>query len=269
MDAVIDKDRAIRGLVEAAVQSYATGFEARHVAQKDDPDGVINMKVHNVFIAALGPDIQYYSALVRSLDSSLGDMLEGLAISIAKLSYSVSREVVGYLSGRQTQKIARLLEEYKRRVKRPEISDYALLIDKTGDSDRKVRHDSDYYLKDDETGRHYLIELKIGGDLDNKKARAEKEALLEQYAILCNSLGAPEKVSIRFATAYNRFGEGKPWEQGRVKQYFAPEELLIGRDFWDFVCKSQTGYETVLDEYRAHAHLIIQALNNVKVAYLS
>jgi hypothetical protein len=123
MDAVIDKDRAIRGLVEAAVQSYATGFEARHVAQKDDPDGVINMKVHNVFIAALGPDIQYYSALVRSLDSSLGDMLEGLAISIAKLSYSVSREVVGYLSGRQTQKIARLLEEYKRRVKRPEISD--------------------------------------------------------------------------------------------------------------------------------------------------
>jgi hypothetical protein len=27
---------------------------------------------------------------------------------------------------------------------------------------RKVRHDSDYYLKDEETGRHYLTELKIG-----------------------------------------------------------------------------------------------------------
>ena len=269
MDAVVEKERAIRGLVETAVRSYSTGFEARHVAQKDDPDGVINMKVHNPFIAALGPEVQYYSALVRSLDSSLGDMLEGLAISIAQLSYEVSREVVGFLSEKQTGKIARLLEEYKRRVKRPEVSDYALLIDKGRDSVRKVRHDSDYYLKDEETGRHYLIELKIGGDLDNKKARAEKEALLEQYAILVNTLGTPEKVSVRFATAYNRFGEGAPWEQGRVKQYFAPEELLIGKDFWDFVCKSKSGYEIVLDEYKAHARLIIQALDNVKVAYLS
>ena len=66
MNAVVEKEKAIRGLVETAVRSYATGFEARHVAQKDDPDGVINMKVHNPFIAALGPEVQYYSALVRS-----------------------------------------------------------------------------------------------------------------------------------------------------------------------------------------------------------
>jgi hypothetical protein len=50
-------------------------------------------------------------------------------------------------------------------------------------------------LKDEETGRHYLIELKIGGDLDNKKVRAEKEALLEQYAILVNTLGTPERAT--------------------------------------------------------------------------
>ncbi|GAB6046041.1 hypothetical protein JCM11957_16400 [Caminibacter profundus] len=41
------------------------------------------------------------------------------------------------------------------------------------------RHESDYYLFDEEENFHYLIELKIGGDLDNKKARAEKEALFE------------------------------------------------------------------------------------------
>jgi len=269
MDAVVEKDKAIRGLVEAAVRSYATGFEARHVAEKDDPDGVINMKVHNVFIAALGPDIQYYSALVRSLDSSLGDMLEQLAVSIAKLSYTVKGEVVGYLSEKQTHKIARLLEEYKRRVKRPEVRDYSLLIDKQKDSVRQVRHDSDYYLTDEETGRHYLVELKIGGDLDNKKARAEKEALLEQYAILSNSLGSTDKISLRFATAYNRFGEGQPWEQGIVRQYFAPDELLIGKDFWDFVCKSKNGYDIVLDEYKLHAKTIVEALNKVKVAYLN
>jgi hypothetical protein len=81
--------------------------------------------------------VQYYSALVRSLDCSLRDMLEGLAVSIAQLSYRVSRDVVGFLSEKQTGKIARLLEEYKRRVKRPEVSDYALLIDKGSDSVRK------------------------------------------------------------------------------------------------------------------------------------
>jgi hypothetical protein len=269
MSSPVDKEKAIRGIVKTAVQAYASGFEARHLAERSNPNGTINMKVHNPFIAALGPEIQYYSALIRSLDSSLGDMLEGLAISIAELSFTVSRKVEGYLSDAQTTKIARLLEEYKRRVKRPEIGDYALLVDRTKDSVRQVRHDSDYYLKDEATGRHYLIELKIGGDLDNKKARSEKEALLEQYAILCNTLGTAENVSIRFATAYNRFGEGQPWEQGRVRQYFAPEELLIGRDFWNFICKLPNGYEIVLDEYAAHAGVIIHALDNVKSAYLS
>jgi hypothetical protein len=58
--------------------------------------------------------------------------------------------------------------------------------------------------------RRETAALKIGGDLDNKKARSEKQALLEQYAILCNTLGSADKVSIPFATAYNRFGEGAP-----------------------------------------------------------
>ncbi len=69
-----------RSLVQTAVQSYSTGFKARHIQELNDPNGTINMKVHNVFIAVLGPEVQYYSALVRSFDSSLGDMLEGLSI---------------------------------------------------------------------------------------------------------------------------------------------------------------------------------------------
>jgi len=53
-----------------------------------------------------------------------------------------------------------------------------------------------------------------------------------------------------FATAYNRFGEGKPWKQERVRQFFSDDELLIGKDFWDFVCKSDEGYKIVLDAYK-------------------
>ena len=49
----------------------------------------------------------------------------------------------------------------------------------TATTDEEKRHESDYYLTDRNNGNRYLIELKIGGDLDNKKARSEKEAILE------------------------------------------------------------------------------------------
>lgn len=266
----LDKKEAIKSLVATAVESYATGFQARHEGEVENPEGTLNMKIHNVFIAVLGPDIQYYSALVRSLDSSLGNMLEKLAIGIAKFSYEVKREVKGPLGPEQTSKIADLLEKYKRReLTPPSIDDYRSLRIKPTDGKLSVkRHDSDYYLIDKETGENFLVELKIGGDLDNKKARSEKEALLEQFAILSNTLPTGQKINIRFATAYNRYGEDKPWKQERVRQFFADEELLIGRDFWNFVCKTDDGYQIVLDAYKENAHLITEALDSIKSTYL-
>ncbi|MCI6308617.1 MAG: TdeIII family type II restriction endonuclease [Prevotella sp.] len=268
MAEIIDKERAIRSIVNSAVISYANGFSTRHLADVDNENGVINMKIHNVFIAALGKEIQYYSALARSLDSSLGNMLEGMAISIAKLNYEVSQHVEGTLYKEQTDYIAELLEQYKRSANRriPKLTDYQGISRMTGTAETK-RHESDYYLLDEESGMHYLIELKIGGDLDNKKARSEKEALLEQYCILTNRLGE-ERVKILFATAYNRYGEGRPWTQGRVRQFFCEEELCISRDFWNLICKSEKGYDIVIDEYKKNAHFINEALDEIKDAYL-
>lgn len=268
----VNKETAIRALVGSSVESYASGFSDRHLSEVDDEEGTINMKIHNVFIAALGADIQYYSALARSLDSSLGNMLEKMAINIAKLNFTVSQHVEGPIYQAQTDFIAELLESYKNtrgdNHKKPTINDYSGIskLDKT--SVHSKRHESDYYLRDNETGMHYLIELKIGGDLDNKKARSEKEALLEQYCILANTLGSEDKIKICFATAYNRYGEGRPWTQGRVRQFFADEELLISSKFWNLVCKTERGYEIVLDEYRKKAPLIVDALARIKKAYL-
>ena len=269
----IDNERAIRAVVRSYVEAYATGFSDRHLCEVDDPDGTINMKINNVFIAALGADIQYYSALARSLDSSLGNMLEKMAIQIATLHFDVSQHVEGIIYQEQTDYIAELLEAYKNTKgvnhRLPKVDDYkGIMLKKSPSSFHSKRHESDYYLKDPQTGMHYLIELKIGGDLDNKKARSEKEALLEQYCILANSLGSEENIKICFATAYNRYGEGKPWKQGRVLQFFAEEELLISSNFWNLVCKSEKGYDIVIDEYKKNAHLIIEALAKIKNAYL-
>lgn len=262
------KEEAIRAIVRSAVKCYAAGFSHRHLKEVDDDNGVINMKINNVFIAALGSEIQYYSALARSLDSSLGKMLEKMAITIAELNYTVSQHVEGILYKEQTDFIAELLEQYKRGADRrkPLVSDYQGITKFKGTA-RTKRHESDYYLFDKDTATSYLIELKIGGDLDNKKARSEKEALLEQYSILTNKYGE-DNVKILFATAYNRFGEGKEWKQGRVRQFFADEELCISCDFWNLVCKSEYGYDIVIDEYKKNAHYINEALDEIKDAYL-
>ena len=266
----LEKKEAIRSLVHMAVESYTEGFQARHEGEVDDPDGTINMKIHNVFIAVLGSDIQYYSSLIRSLDSSLGNMLEKLAMNIAGFSYNIKKRVEGPLGVEQTRGIAELLEKYKRReITSPIVEDYQFLRVKPKDNKLKTkRHESDYYLIDKATDDNFLIELKIGGDLDNKKARSEKEALLEQFAILSNTLPQNSNITLRFATAYNRYGEGKKWKQERVKQFFADDELLIGKDFWDFVCKLDDGYDVVLNAYKEKANMITKALDSIKKTYL-
>jgi hypothetical protein len=260
---------AVKIIVATAVQSFASGFKGRHEGEVDDPEGTINMKIHNVFIEALGKEIQYYSSLARSLDSSLGNMLEDLALGVAGLSYEVRRNVEGPLNPKQTTKIAEILEKYKRHEIKPRLEDYQCLRDMNTEGEAPTkRHDSDYYLIDKETNNRYLIELKIGGDLDSKKARSEKEAILEQYAILSNTIPKDTSITIHFATAYNRFGENKPWLQQRVRQFFSDDELLIGREFWNFVCKSEIGYEAVLSAYRENAHLIKSALDEIRTLYL-
>lgn len=52
-------EKAIRAIVKAAIEGYSSGFSDRHLADLNNPEGTINMKIHNVFIAALGADIQY------------------------------------------------------------------------------------------------------------------------------------------------------------------------------------------------------------------
>ena len=269
MGKTISVEKTIRAIVRNSVELYASVFSERHISELRNPEGTINMKIHNIFIKVLGKEIQYYSSLARSLDSSLGNMLETMAINIAKLSYEVYDSVEGEISTQQINAISNILEEYTRHIKKPDIKDYQILRNnvKLKDVFHK-RKASDYYLIDLSKKEHHLIELKIGGDLDNKKSRSEKEAILEQYAILSNSLPKNAKISIHFATAYNRFGEGNEWNQSRVLQFFAKEELLIGKDFWNFICKLNNGYDIVIDEYSKSAHLIVAALNHIKKLYL-
>jgi len=99
-------EKSIRQIVKSSVESFAIGFENRHIAEKDNPNGTINMKIHNPFISILGEEIQYYTALVRSFDSALGNMIEKMAINIAGLFFKVSQRVEGEIYEEQIIKIA-------------------------------------------------------------------------------------------------------------------------------------------------------------------
>lgn len=264
-----EKISAIKAIVDSNIQSFIEGFEWRYAAEVDKPTGVINMKKNNCFIAELGEEFMFYSAFVRSFDSSFGKVLENMGNSIARLTYEVRRNIDSYLLPQQSQHMDYLMIEYEKHTK-PRTSDYnefSCVMPSNIESYRKT-HATDNYFYDSAAGKHYLVELKAGGDLDNKKAKAEKISLLQQYFLLKNSIrGTGETVEILFATAYNKFGEGNEWKQERVQQFFAEDELLIGKDYWNFCCGSDQGFNIVFNQYKESAYKLREAFDRIKKLY--
>lgn len=265
-----NKKKAICEIVDTSIKNFVVGLESRYELELTDPKGVINSKKNNCFIAELGEEFMFYSAFVRSFDSSFGKVLENMGNAIAKLSYTVKGSIDSFLLPEQKQHIANLMSSYEQHIK-PEIVHYQennFIIPPNIDS-FKMTHATDNYFYNEEKKEHYIIELKAGGDLDNKKSKSEKIAMLNEFYLLKNLLrNNPEhKIFIYFATAYNKFGESKQWKQERVKQFFAEDELLIGKNYWNFVCNDSEGFNIVFAQYQKSAVYIKEALNRIKAMY--
>lgn len=258
----------VDNIIEFHVEEFRKKYFAKLLAEKNKPDGLINSKINNIFVTSMGKEISFYSALVRSLESSLGNLVERIGIDLAKKTYRFSGNVSGQISASQINAISTLLNNYHNHNKKPELSDLQFIdaaFDEKGNYNNQ--YTSDFYLTDDDTGENFLIELKAGGDLDNKKAESEKRAVLEQYCILKNKLGKDAKIRIYFATAYNMFGEGNYWKQERVRAFFSDDELLIGKDFWNFLLKSDDGFEVVKNSFRKYAMCIENDLKQLRKVY--
>lgn len=265
------KRKAIQGMVDSAIQSFATGLLSRYSNEVDDPEGVINAKKNNCFMAELGEEFMFYSAFVRSFDSSFGNVLEKLGNNIATLSYTVKGNINSFILPEQIQRTSSILDGYFKHEYNPAREHYesfSCLYPKDITS-FKTTHVTDHYFVNEETNEHFLIELKASGDLDNKKSKAEKNALLDEYFLLKNLLINDNSATVRiyFATAYNKFGEGKEWKQERVKQFFAEDELLIGTDYWNFVCNDKEGFDIVFEQYQKSALKIKESLDKIKKLY--
>ncbi len=117
------KKKAIEEIIDSSIKSFAEGFEVRHISEIHNPEGVINSKKNNIFIAELGTEFMFYSAFVRSFDSSFGNVLESIGNSIAKLSYEVNGRIDSFILPQQSQHIDFLIESYNNHTN-PQISDY-------------------------------------------------------------------------------------------------------------------------------------------------
>lgn len=107
------KKQAIQKIVDEEIRKFTDSFEARYTKEVDNPDGVINSKINNCFVAELGKEFMFYSAFVRSFDSSFGKVLEAMGNKIAELSYDVRKDVNSFLLPQQSQHMDYIILEYE------------------------------------------------------------------------------------------------------------------------------------------------------------
>ncbi len=272
-----EKREIISNIVKKHIEKAGTNFKLDYNKNGGAKFDNIENKYNNIFISGLGNEVVVYSALMRSLDSSLGNTIEQMALEIAKaVGYKVSQGVSGSLSKDTIQNIAILLEQYKNKTnpKKVSLEDYEIIKKSALETKGEQKfHNSDYLLEKERNGitELSLLELKIGGDLDNKKARSEKEAIFEQYAILVNQNkdkieNGTVVINTFFATAYNKnsIDAGKEiWTQGSVKTFFADEELLIGKDFWNFICDDKDGWIVIKEEYNNYSQILKDSIKYI------
>ena len=235
------KEERIRKAVDSRIKEFADNLEKRYIKELNDPNGVINSKKNNVFIKTLGDEFIFNSAFCRSFDSSFGNVLEALANDVAEVSFDVITEnISSYLLPQQTQHIDYIMADYEKHAKTPEISDYSKF-------DAFIPQNTSSYTK---------------------RKKKKKMELLKEYFILKNELvGTDETVKIFFATAYNKNGEDNEWKQERVRQFFAEDELLIGKKYWNFVCDDEEGFNIIYDQYKISCQHILASLEKIKSLY--
>ncbi len=200
----------------------------------------IEEKDNNITYLGIDNRIKYYSTILRSYDSSIGNLYEKIMSSLAESRGFISHHSIN--SCILTNREKGFISSFDTNTK---ITDFDYSILDTFNIENKVIT-FDLLLEKEINGKaiYNVFEIKTGGDLDNKKAKSEKRALFEKciylYKYLENDNNISEfEIKPYFATIYNKNlidGTNDDWIQERVREHFDNEELLIGKEFFNFVC---------------------------------
>ena len=263
------KKALIKQAVATRTAKFANSFANRHIANIKAGKGPLIAKKNNDFARPLGPEFTVDSAFSRSFDSSFGKMLELLGQQLASAFYQGKKGIVSVIYQDQLNLANRLMLQYDRNILSPSISDYSCLVS-DGRNSADMHHATDNCFYDAEAKVWHIIEVKFGCDLDIKKSKIEKLELLKQYFLMKNliaSEGRDEEVQIHLAAAYNSKGEGNEWKSERVLRYFSRDEMLIGSEYWNLVCRDSDAYSVVLEAYQESSELIVKARKRILEEY--
>ena len=52
-----------------------------------------------------------------------------------------------------------------------------------------------------------------------------------------------------------------------MERFFSKDELLIGNDYWNFVCNDENGFDIVFDQYKISSQYIKDTLTRIRNKY--
>ena len=264
----------------------------------DSPNMIDNIckEINNPFNFLCGLDHVISSSYTRSFSSSLGTHLQSAAVEIAKAhgwevlndtsniaenkdnkieihgNYSdetrkIIDETMTYIgkSNKNNKLTNQVLNEFKAKIIDSVLMTVGVPI---------LRHSDIIIGKKDSNDifQISIIESKSGGDLDKGKSVSQRREILELYAILASKYkeglrNGTVNINIFFATLYNKtdlFAGAENWKSSSVTKNFVKEELLIGKDFWNYICDDENAYIEIIKLYGKYSMITQQAIDNLR-----
>jgi len=243
--------------VKKSIESYLEGF-LQGLINKYDPkvikDEILKKSAfdekkgkYKPFHVALIPfDLLRIQSFFRSFSTSLG---QGVFEYIAKIVAESNEKWIEVRSNYKFSAVASpniqsIVDNFIEDILNKQVKPYPYPEFPSPNSKNQKKIVVDLSFKDKETGIFYLIEIK--SPKPNKdQTRQTKEKFLFLSATYPNS-------KVYYALPYNPYGENKSnYKWSFTKMFFdLDEEVLIGKEFWDFLGGRNT-YEEILKIFRS------------------
>jgi hypothetical protein len=156
---------------------------------------------------------EVYASLARSKESSMGFLYEKIVIAISE-----------YFNIKTFRKIKEL----------------------------KIKESGKNWIIDlafERDGVTYLMEIKLGANMDNKKSVVEAKSLsVRKKTLIENNLAKNVETYLGIVTLGN--GEASPaeWKMGRVSEGFSRSEVLVERELFNFISDNTEIFDFLVTE---------------------
>lgn len=202
---------------------------------------------NNIWFNKTIPSIDVFDSLCHSIKISFGKVYEDIIKLIAKENFEIlPKKLKGFIT-KKTLGVIRTIVDENRYDKKLNIPEEFKRIRRAQENSRirgkTMSTNVDVVLK--KNNNLYLIEIKSGGKHDIGKAQKIKDENLTNFALGISNV---DNVKSFVALTYNPAGEEKEFSWGFMKSFFINKEnMLIGKDFWNFVGQNDKTYSELVE----------------------